>query len=68
LNEAQFDLFLVCPLLLGLLMGLALKVHDGNGLDLEHDLGLGVAQAISLVGITSAATTTTTKKKKTKKK
>jgi len=49
-------------------MGLALKVHDGNGLDLEHDLGLGVAQAISLVGITSAATTTTTKKKKTKKK
>jgi len=53
LNEAQFDLFLACPLLLGLLMGLGLKVHDGHGSGLEHDLGLGVAQAISLVGITS---------------
>jgi len=40
-------------LLLGLLMGLGLKVHDGHGSGLEHDLGLGVAQAISLVGITS---------------
>ena len=44
---------LACPLLLGFLMGLGLKVHDGHGLGLEHDLGLGVAQAISLVGITS---------------
>jgi len=35
-------------------MGLGLKVHDGHGLGLEHDLGLGVAQAISLVGITSS--------------
>jgi len=34
-------------------MGLGLKVHDDHGLGLEHDLGLGVAQAISLVGITS---------------
>jgi len=34
-------------------MDLGLKVHDGHGLGLEHDLGLGVAQAISLVGITS---------------
>jgi len=40
-------------LLLGLLIGLGLKVHDGHGLGLEHDLGLGVAQAISLVGTTS---------------
>jgi len=28
-------------------------MHVGHGLGLEHDLGLGVAQAISLVGITS---------------
>jgi len=35
-------------------MGLGLKVHDGHGLGLEHDLSLGVAQAISLVGITSS--------------
>jgi len=34
-------------------MGLGLKVHVGHVLGLEHDLGLGVAQAISLVGITS---------------
>jgi len=33
-------------------MGLGLKVHVGHVLGLEHDLGLGVAQAISLVGIT----------------
>ena len=46
--------FLACPLLLGLLMGLGFKVHDGHGLGLEHDLGLGVAQAISLIGITSS--------------
>jgi len=35
-------------------MGLGFKVHDGHGLGLEHDLGLGVAQAISLIGITSS--------------
>jgi len=29
-------------LLLGLLMGLGLKVHVGHVLGLEHDLGLGV--------------------------
>jgi len=46
-------IFLACPLLLGLLMGLGLKVYDGHGLGLEHDLGLGVAQGISLIGITS---------------
>jgi len=34
-------------------MSLGLKVHDGYGLGLEHDLGLGFAQAISLVGIKS---------------
>jgi len=34
-------------------MGLGLKVHVGHVLVLEHDLGLGVAQVISLVGITS---------------
>jgi len=27
-------------------------MHVGHGLGLVHDLGLGVAQAISLVGIT----------------
>jgi len=34
--------FWACPLLLGLLMGLGLKVHVGHVLGLEHDLGLGV--------------------------
>jgi len=34
-------------------MGLGLKVHVDHVLGLEHDLGLGVAQGISLVGITS---------------
>ena len=34
--------FLACPLLLGLLIGLGLKVHVGHGLGLEHDLGLDV--------------------------
>jgi len=34
--------FWACPLLLGLMMGLGLKVHVGHGLGLEHDLGLSV--------------------------
>ena len=34
--------FWACSLLLGLLMGLGLKVHVGHVLGLEHDLGLGV--------------------------
>jgi len=49
--------FWACSLLLGLLMGLGLKMHVGHVLGLEHDLGLGVAQAISLVGITSSPPT-----------
>jgi len=40
-------------LVIGPLDGLGLDVHVGHGLGLEHDLGLGVAQAINLVGITS---------------
>jgi len=32
---------------------MGLKVHDSHGSGLEHDLGLGVAQAISLVGMGS---------------
>ena len=43
-------------LVIGLLMGLGLKVHVGHVLGLEHDLDLGVAQAISLVGIASLGT------------
>jgi len=35
LNEAQLDLFLACSLLLGLLMGLGLKVHVGHVLGLD---------------------------------
>ena len=38
MNEAQLDVGHV----LGLLMGLGLKVHVGHVLGLEHDLGLGV--------------------------
>jgi len=34
--------FLACPLLLGLLIGLGLKVHVGHVLGLEHDFDLGV--------------------------
>ena len=34
--------FWACSLLLGLLMGLGLKVHVGHVLGLKHDLGLGV--------------------------
>jgi len=40
-------------LVIGPLDGLRLKIHVGHGLGLEHDMGLGIAQAISLVGITS---------------
>jgi len=36
--------------------GLGLEMHVGHGLGLVHDLGLGVAQPISLVGITSFST------------
>jgi len=41
------------PLVIGPLDGLGLEMHVGHGLGLVHDLGLGVAQAISLIGITS---------------
>ena len=41
------------PLVIGPLDGLGLEMHVGHGLGLAHDLGLGVAQAISLIGITS---------------
>jgi len=41
------------PLVIGPLDGLGLEGACGPCIGLEHDLGLGVAQAISLVGITS---------------
>jgi len=46
-------IFLNMPLVIGPLDGLGLEMHVGHGLGLAHDLGLGVAQAISLIGITS---------------
>jgi len=48
-------IFLNMPLVIGPLDGLGLEIHVGHGLGLVHDLGLGVGQAISLVGITSHA-------------
>jgi len=46
-------IFLNMPLVIGPLNGLELEMHVGHGLGLVHDLGLGIAQAISLIGITS---------------
>jgi len=42
------------PLVIVPLDWLRLDMHAGHGLGLVHDLGLGVAQAISLVGMTSS--------------
>jgi len=47
-------IFLSMPLVIRPLDGLGLDVHVRHGLGLEHDLGLGIAQAISLVWITSS--------------
>jgi len=46
-------IFLNMLLVIGPLDRLGLEMHVGHGLGLVHDLGLGVGQAISLVGITS---------------
>jgi len=42
------------PLVIGPLDGLWLEMHVGHGLGLMHDLGLGIGQAISFVGIISS--------------